>query len=383
MSRLAPALAALLLAAPALATPTPSFKVPTVLNAPLKTVNGIGDLKGKVVVLEFWATWCHPCVAGIPRTNRLIDSLKGEPVVFLSVTDEAPEVVEGFMKTHEMKAWVGVDPDGASFKAFKVTGRPTAFLIGKDGNMLAKVWPDMLREKDLRKALAGTYAERPIAADEPPPERATMDDDFPGKTLIELRVSVGGNPKWRMSGDGSRKEAWGMNFQATVAHALGVQYEQVIVDSAPVKDFNFRLSVPDGRAEAGQELIRSALETAFGVKIGLETRDTAALALVPLKTHGGPSMKAAAPGTESVILSMGMGQVLGTVTMADAAKALWMNLGVPVVDETGWGGAYDLDLQWKDKDDADRDRALAALGLKLVPVRRPLQFWVVKAAAKP
>ena len=66
----------------------PDFSVATVLGAPVKKVAGLKDFAGKVVYLEFWATWCPPCVAGIPRTNRIIDKLAGEPVVFLFVTDE-------------------------------------------------------------------------------------------------------------------------------------------------------------------------------------------------------------------------------------------------------------------------------------------------------
>ncbi len=70
------------------AKPAPDFSVAKVLNAPVKSVKSLKDLKGKVVFLEYWATWCGPCVASIPHMNRLEEALKGEPVVFLSVTDE-------------------------------------------------------------------------------------------------------------------------------------------------------------------------------------------------------------------------------------------------------------------------------------------------------
>src|SRR3569832_1822026 len=73
------ALCAVLLASPAAAAKAPDIKLPAVQNAPVSKIGGLADLKGKVVFLEFLATWCAPCVAGIPHLNRVIDAVKGEP----------------------------------------------------------------------------------------------------------------------------------------------------------------------------------------------------------------------------------------------------------------------------------------------------------------
>ena len=65
-----------------------------------------------------------------------------------------------------------------------------------------------------------------------------------------------------------------------------------------------------------------------------------------------------------------------------AAKALWMSADKPVVDDTGLAGEYSLDLEWNWKDDADRDRALAAQGLRLAPGRRTVEFLRVEPIKK-
>jgi len=62
-------------------------------------------LAGKAVVLEFWATWCAPCVAAIPHLNELATQFKDRPVVFLSVSDETPSVVEAFLQKHPIDGW--------------------------------------------------------------------------------------------------------------------------------------------------------------------------------------------------------------------------------------------------------------------------------------
>ena len=76
--------------------------------------------KGKVVVLEFWATWCGPCVQSIPHLNDLVEQFKDKPVVFISVTSESEDVVQLFLKSHSMKAWLGLDDYEVLNKAFHV-----------------------------------------------------------------------------------------------------------------------------------------------------------------------------------------------------------------------------------------------------------------------
>jgi len=138
----------------AAATAAPRPKIPLVLNAPVDRLGDWSELKGKVVYVDFWATWCAPCVAALPRLNALIDSVKGLPVAFLSITDEDADTVRAFRKKREMKAWLGVDPKGASLRAFHVHQRPDGWLIGKDGTVLAHVAPDQLTEKAVRDAVA-------------------------------------------------------------------------------------------------------------------------------------------------------------------------------------------------------------------------------------
>ena len=59
-------------------------------------------LAGKVVVLDLWATWCAPCVKAIPHHNELVEQFKDQPVIFLSVSNEEPSVVEAFLKERPM-----------------------------------------------------------------------------------------------------------------------------------------------------------------------------------------------------------------------------------------------------------------------------------------
>src|SRR6185503_11931309 len=108
-------------AAPQVGKPAPELGLEQVLQAPAGTEASWEKLKGKVVVLEFWATWCAPCIAAIPHLNELADHFKGKPVQFIAITDEQNKVIEAFLKKRAMRAWIGLDTDKSMFKAYSIS----------------------------------------------------------------------------------------------------------------------------------------------------------------------------------------------------------------------------------------------------------------------
>ena len=78
-------------------TPPPLY-LEKLLQAPTDAKVDWNSLKGNVIVLDFWATWCAPCVAAIPHMNQLAKDLNDQPVVFISVTDDAVDRMEAFSR---------------------------------------------------------------------------------------------------------------------------------------------------------------------------------------------------------------------------------------------------------------------------------------------
>ena len=98
----------------------------------------LADLKGKVVLLNFWATWCPPCRKELSRVEKdIIEKFKGQDFVFLPVSrGEKKEVVAAFREKMGYTFPMGLDADSNIYKKYAETYIPRNFLIGKDGKVV-------------------------------------------------------------------------------------------------------------------------------------------------------------------------------------------------------------------------------------------------------
>ena len=101
----------------------------------------LADYKGKVVLLNIWATWCAPCVAEMPSMEKLYQELKNEDFEILAVSvDEAgAETVKPFIEKHKLGFPVLLDTKGDIKTLYQATGIPESFIIDKDGIIIEKI----------------------------------------------------------------------------------------------------------------------------------------------------------------------------------------------------------------------------------------------------
>lgn len=117
--------------------PAPSFSLPGLDG---KNVS-LADFKGKVVLLNIWATWCAPCVAEMPSMEKLYQELKGEDFELLavSVDESGAEAVKPFMDKHKLGFPVLLDTMGEIKNRYQATGIPESFIIDKDRIIVEKI----------------------------------------------------------------------------------------------------------------------------------------------------------------------------------------------------------------------------------------------------
>jgi thiol-disulfide isomerase/thioredoxin len=94
----------------------------------------LADLKGKVVVLDFWATWCKPCVMALPLVAEVAKEMADSDVVFYAVNQrESPSLIESFLDQQSLDIPVALDKNGSTGRAFGVGSIPHSVIIDKKG----------------------------------------------------------------------------------------------------------------------------------------------------------------------------------------------------------------------------------------------------------
>lgn len=123
------------------------------------------DLKGKVTVVDLWATWCEPCKAEIPHFNKLADDYQGKDVQVLGVAIESPHNdIAPTMKSLGIKYMVLAGDDAVVDGFGGVIGYPTTYIVTKDWKIYKKylgALPDKEARirKDIEKLLANDGAD--------------------------------------------------------------------------------------------------------------------------------------------------------------------------------------------------------------------------------
>lgn len=101
----------------------------------------LASLKGKVVLLNFWATWCPPCREEIPSMMKLNSFMEGKPfqMVCVSVDEGGPQAVKSFFTSSGYSLPAVFDSSGQSARTYGVTGVPETFVIDKNGIIVKRV----------------------------------------------------------------------------------------------------------------------------------------------------------------------------------------------------------------------------------------------------
>jgi thiol-disulfide isomerase/thioredoxin len=111
----------------------PNFSLPTKAGTLALT-----DLKGKVVYLDFWASWCPPCRKSFPWMNEMEHRYSRQGLTVVAVNlDKDHELADKFMNEVPAKFTVAFDPEGTVAESYHIPGMPSAFIIDRNGKIQA------------------------------------------------------------------------------------------------------------------------------------------------------------------------------------------------------------------------------------------------------
>ncbi len=174
----------------------PAFSLTDITGKPLK----LSDYQGKVVLLDFWATWCGPCRIEIPGFIELQKRYAAQGFTMIGISmDDSPEPVVDFYKELQMNYPVAVGNDRLGELYGGMPGLPTTFVIGRDGRIYAKhvgATDPSVFEAEIKELLAASpadeakdfhqvgqvFAEDKVELGDP----AAIDSEVPGIDLTKL-----------------------------------------------------------------------------------------------------------------------------------------------------------------------------------------------------
>jgi thiol-disulfide isomerase/thioredoxin len=146
------------LESPLIGQPAPAIKLDTLEGRPFN----LADHKGRVVVIDFWATWCGPCMQVLPLLHAALREFPERDVTFIAVNlEEQPDQIRSMLERHKLKIPVALDRDGVAAARYDVTAIPRTVIVDRDGKVArvfvggGKDTPDALRKAVAELAAVG------------------------------------------------------------------------------------------------------------------------------------------------------------------------------------------------------------------------------------
>ncbi|MCC7157116.1 MAG: TIGR03435 family protein [Bryobacterales bacterium] len=341
------------------------------------------SLLDKVVVLDFWATWCAPCVASVPHMNGLAEQFRGKPVVFVTITDDDPETLDRFLKERPLKTWIVRDPERTNWKRFGVPSIPHLVVVNRAGRIVGETLPENLTAQKINALMEATDVLLPQK--ETRPSNLNWDEELvdwadgvrPETYAIIKPIKTATSGAWPRI-EGNRLTADGVSLSTLVGLAYGV--DAYHFDDRLKKGTTYRAAfrVPRERADQLRSLMQQMLERAFSFKIRWEDQERAVKRLIRLENAAQTKRSTAEPMSQ-----MMRGKItLRRQPVRRLAELLSNAYGMPVIDDTSMAGEFDFDLPYQHGQPEVTTSALRAVGLDVADARRPLRILVLEPAEK-
>jgi len=113
----------------AVGAPAPDFELNNLENEPVR----LSDLRGKIIVINFWATWCEPCKVEMPFLEKLYSSSQKQLEILAVNFDEPYQQVQQFAEEYQLSFPILLDPGGNVQNLYRVRGYPTTFMLDEEG----------------------------------------------------------------------------------------------------------------------------------------------------------------------------------------------------------------------------------------------------------
>ncbi len=349
-------------------------------------------IAGKLILIDFWATWCGACIVEMPRLDELQKEFNNQ-LAILSVSHEEKNRLEKFAKKRPYSFTYLRDGAEMLRKLFPYRALPHTVLMNAEGKVLAITNSKDVTKEVIRKVINGEAIDLPIKKDNM--EFDMFKDDYfdVDSSTVEYFVLQPGNPNipgftTRGRGVFSKRRISSLNttianmymsaFQVTSRKRLVFAEENPSYDNFddPKNRYCMDLIVAEKDATKLFDILKEELNEMLHIKARIEKREMDVFVLKKHDTNPFTAIKVEKPGGGS---SRG-----DYFKMAGAPVKKFGNYleshgltSLPVIDETGIEGFYEFDFSYAPEDKGSFQEAMAKLGLKLEKAKRKIDMLVL------
>jgi uncharacterized protein (TIGR03435 family) len=368
----------------------PPLQVINIINGKSRKTS-LESLKGKLVILDFWATWCSPCVAALGEFEKYKKRF-GDKLVVLAVSDETESRLKQFMVNRPTSLLISSDTAGSLRPIFPHRTIPHTVLIGIDGKVNAITNAENITPEVLQLALKNVVVNLPLKKDNvnfnietyfksdsslqqvfnmlPPAEGAgTMSRMYPEGIFKDRRITIVNMPM-----DGLYRMAFNKTFSL-----VKNEYDTVKRKYADEKKYCLDFWVAaENRGQLLPFFQKKLKEQFVDVEAVLEKRKIKVL-VIKADSTAAKKLKASAKSNDR--FNAGGSHFEGNGVQVSALASYMEDFGLyngKVMDETGIAGRYDIFFEWQPEKKESLKAAFANLGLYWEGGEREVEVLVLK-----
>jgi uncharacterized protein (TIGR03435 family) len=369
--------------------PAPELDFTRVINYTQSTTS-LSAFKSKVVILDFWATWCAPCIESFSHLEEMQKKFAGDLQV-ITITDESEERIKKFLQKRNLSLPIVIDTERTLAGKFPHRSIPHTVVIDKRGFVRAITTPAEVTPDVLKKIIDGqgvSLSEKKDVLDFDPSKPLSSDDNFTYQVMItpyqhglpSMSNPTGGKGIYKnrriLCTNLSPKTLFEIAYQFPVGIRTMVEVKNIeAFEWSKQSAICFDLIVPEALGDQRFEIMREHLKFLYPFKPVIEKRQKKVKVLKVIE--GQKLAITPTTGGEKAVEYSGRGLLMKNSELKVISEFLESQLNVPVVDETGLAGLFNLELAWFNESPKQINEELKAIGLELIDAIRDVDVLVI------